>query len=208
MWNRNLDQALALRPEHLSFYLLEVHTGTPLAEHINRGLQPAPDEDLAAVMYERMLEEATVDGYQHYEISNLCMPGFESRHNSKYWTRQPYIGFGCSAHSYDGDRLRWSNERDLQKYLGLVESSLSPVCARESLTEEELRAEALFLGLRMMGGISAREFRDAYNLDVLQHHREDFTRFREAGLLEINGDTIKLTSSGALLSNEVFSAFV
>lgn len=208
MWNRNLDQALALRPEHLSFYLLEVHTSTPLSEHIKRGLQPAPDEDLAAVMYERMLEEATAGGYQHYEISNLCLPGFESRHNSKYWTRQPYIGFGCSAHSYDGDRLRWSNERDLQKYLGLVESSLSPVRARESLTEEELRAEALFLGLRMMGGISAREFRDAYNLDVLQHHREDFTRFREAGLLEINGDTIKLTRSGALLSNEVFSAFV
>ena len=101
-WRRNLDEAFALRPEHLSFYLLEVHQGTPLANHIKTGLQPKPDEDLAAEMYEVMLDRASESGYEHYEISNLCLPGFESRHNTKYWTGAPYYGFGCSAHSYDG----------------------------------------------------------------------------------------------------------
>ena len=101
-WQRNVDQALALEPEHLSFYLLEVHSGTPLADHIKRGLQPVPDEDLAGVMYRWMLEQASAGGYEHYEISNLCRPNFESQHNIKYWNGEPYYGFGCSSHSYDG----------------------------------------------------------------------------------------------------------
>ena len=101
-WQRNVEQALKLKPEHLSFYLLEVHSGTPLADHIKRGLQPVPDEDLAGVMYRWMLEQASAAGYEHYEISNLCSPNFESRHNVKYWTGDSYFGFGCSSHSYDG----------------------------------------------------------------------------------------------------------
>ncbi|MGH9907481.1 MAG: radical SAM family heme chaperone HemW, partial [Pyrinomonadaceae bacterium] len=96
-WNQNLDEALAMRPEHLSFYLLEVHEGTPLAQHIKRGLQPQPDDDVAAKMYAVMLARASAVGYRHYEISNLSLPGFESRHNTKYWTGAPYYGFGCSA---------------------------------------------------------------------------------------------------------------
>jgi len=94
-WQRNVQIALELQPDHLSFYLLEVHSSTPLAEHVRRGLQPAPDEDLAGVMYEWMLESTATAGYEHYEISNLCRPGFHSRHNVKYWTGAPYCGFGC-----------------------------------------------------------------------------------------------------------------
>ena len=88
-WNRNLDEAFSLRPEHLSFYLLEVHEGTPLAKHIREGMQPKPDEELAISMYELMLDAAAQAGYEHYEISNLSLPGFESRHNTKYWTGAP-----------------------------------------------------------------------------------------------------------------------
>ena len=116
-WQRNLDEAFGLRPEHLSFYLLEVHQGTPLASHIKSGLQPQHDEDLAAEMYEAMLDRAVAAGYEHYEISNLCLPRYESRHNTKYWTAAPYYGFGCSAHSYDGHRRRWANERDPAGYM-------------------------------------------------------------------------------------------
>src|SRR5712692_323497 len=110
-WKRNLDEALELRPEHLSLYLLDVHEGTPLADQIHSGAQPKPDDDLAAEMYRVMIERVTVAGYQHYEISNFCLPGFQSRHNTKYWSGAPYYGFGCSAHSYDGARRRWANER-------------------------------------------------------------------------------------------------
>lgn len=198
-WQRNVNEALALAPEHLSFYLLEVHSGTPLAQHIQRGLQPEPDEDLAAVMYEWMLGRAAEAGYEHYEISNLCRPGFESRHNTKYWTGEPYFGFGCSAHSYDGAMGRWSNERDVLEYVRLVEEGSSPISERQTLTESDVRAESLFLGLRLMRGVSR---------DLCKDYETDLERFREAGLLELDGDCLRLTRSGALLSNEVFSAFV
>src|SRR6185503_10741245 len=132
-WQRNINQALELHPEHLSFYLLEVHQGTPLAEHIRRGIQPVPDDDLAGVMYQWMLDHASKAGYEHYEISNLCRPGFNSRHNVKYWTTTPYIGFGCSAHSYDGQMRRWSNHRDVLKYVETIENGGSPVIDEQEL---------------------------------------------------------------------------
>lgn len=226
-WERNLDEALALRPEHLSFYLLDVHEGTPLAEHIRRGMQPQPDDDLAVQMYELMLDRAGSAGYEHYEISNLCLPGFESRHNTKYWTGAPYYGFGCSAHSYDGSFRRWSNERDVarytdmiagtagvsparpgENYLGINKTNSSPIVERIELSKQQARAEALFLGLRMMQGVDLKLHRLQFGSDVRESHEAELARFHEAGLIEYAGDLIKLTRSGTLLSNEVFSAFV
>ena len=207
-WERNLDEALGLRPEHLSFYLLEVHEGTPLAEHIRRGMQPQPDDDLAAQMYELMLDRAGSAGYEHYEISNLCLPGFESRHNTKYWTGAPYYGFGCSAHSYDGSFRRWSNERDVARYTDLIQRDASPVVERIELSKHQARAEALFLGLRMMQGVDLKRHHSQFGSDLRKSHEADLARFQEAGLIEFDGDLIKLTRSGTLLSNEVFSAFV
>jgi oxygen-independent coproporphyrinogen-3 oxidase len=207
-WERNLDEAFSLRPDHLSFYLLEVHQGTPLANHIKTGIQPQPDEDLAAEMYALMLDRATAAGYQHYEISNLCLAGFESRHNTKYWTAAPYYGFGCSAHSYDGLSRRWANERDVAGYMNLIENGQSPIVERRELNEDDRRAEAVFLGLRMMDGLSLAGYQQLFGADLLENHRDDLARFREAGLIELEGDLIKLTRAGALLSNEVFAAFV
>jgi oxygen-independent coproporphyrinogen-3 oxidase len=207
-WKRNIRQALELAPEHLSFYLLEVHSGTPLAEHIRRGIQPSPDEDLAGVMYEWMLEQATASGYEHYEISNLSRPGFHSRHNVKYWTAAPYYGFGCSAHSYDGDARRWSNHRDVLKYVELIESGASPVVEEQQLSQTDVRAEAVFLGMRLMEGVNLRRYRESFGVDLRDDHATDLDRFCEAGLVELDGDVIRLTRTGALLSNEVFAAFV
>ena len=207
-WTRNIKQALDLAPEHLSFYLLEVHSGTPLAEHIRRGIQPQPDEDLAGVMYEWMLEQATSSGYKHYEISNLCRPGFHSRHNVKYWTAAPYYGFGCSAHSYDGDTRRWSNHRDVLKYVSVLESGKSAVVEEQQLSRTDVQAEAVFLGMRLMEGVDLRRYRESFGVDLRDEHAEDLDRFCEAGLVELDGDVIRLTRTGALLSNEVFAAFV
>ena len=207
-WKRNVDHALSMRPEHLSFYLLEVHEGTPLANHIKTGLQPKPDEELAAEMYELMLDRASAAGYRHYEISNVCLPGYESRHNTKYWTSAPYIGFGCSAHSYDGMANRWANERDVAGYVELIAAGKSPIVERRELNEDDRQSEAVFLGLRMMGGYNVREYRDRFGVDLIERHREDLKRFYDAGLIELNNDVLRLTRSGALLSNEVFAAFV
>jgi len=207
-WKENVERSLALRPEHLSFYLLEVHSGTPLAQHIERGLQPKPDDDLAAEMYEWMLARAEVAGYEHYEISNLCLPTFESQHNTKYWTGAAYYGFGCSAHSYDGSETRWSNERDVATYVAAVENRKTPVVELHELTRDELRAEAVFLGMRMMRGVNTKDYQQLFGVDILNEYRQDLDRFQEAGLIKFEGDILRLTRAGALMSNEVFSRFV
>ena len=204
-WRRNLDQALELRPEHLSLYLLDVHEGTPLADQIKGGRRPKLNEDLAAEMYAAMIETVCAAGYEHYEISNFCLPGFESRHNSKYWTGAPYYGFGNSAHSYDGAKLRWSNERDVSKYVELVEGGRSPIVERTELSEDDVRSEAIFLGLRMMRGIDLENYQSGFGIDLREQYDGELDRLREAGLIEIDSHLLRLTSRGALLSNEVFA---
>ncbi|MET0648779.1 MAG: radical SAM family heme chaperone HemW [Pyrinomonadaceae bacterium] len=208
-WKRNLEEALALRPEHLSLYLLEVHEGTPLAEQIRQGRYSTPDPDLAAEMYRVLVERAHAARYEQYEISNFCLPGRESRHNMKYWTGAPFYGFGCSAHSFDGARLRWSNERDARAYVKLIEEKDNAVVSREELDERGAGAEALFLGLRLLArGVDLAEHRARFSLDVRADYAADLARFDEAGLIELDGDVLRLTPAGALLSNEVFTAFV
>ena len=208
-WERNLEEALALRPEHLSLYLLEVHEATPLADHIRRGYWRAPDPDLAAEMYMLLVERTKQGGYEQYEISNFCLPGRESRHNMKYWTGAPVYGFGCSAHSFDGIRRRWANERDTLAYVELVEQGRSPVVERTNLDARDAGAEALFLGLRLLArGVDLREHRARFRWDVRDTYADDLARFTEAGLVELSGDRLRLTPHGALLSNEVFAVFV
>jgi oxygen-independent coproporphyrinogen-3 oxidase len=204
-WQRNLDAALELRPEHLSLYLLEVHEGTPLADQIKRGMRPRPDEDLAAEMYATMIEAVGAAGYQHYEISNFCLPGFESRHNSKYWTGAPYYGFGNSAHSYDGAWRRWANERDAAKYVELIEKEQSPVVEHTNLSEDDARSESIFLGLRLMRGIDLQNYRSRFGRDLRDEYNGELDRLNAAGLIEIDNERLRLTSRGALLSNEVFA---
>jgi len=204
-WKRNLDEALKLRPDHLSLYLLDVHEGTPLADQIRRRMRPQPDDDLTGEMYQLMLDEVGAAGYQHYEISNFCLPGFGSRHNTKYWNGAPYYGFGCSAHSYDGWRRRWANERDVAKYVDLIETQRSPVAERTDLKEEDARSESIFLGLRLMRGLDLDDYRTRFGFDLRDRYDADLSRLREAGLIEINEGLMRLTRRGALLSNEVFA---
>jgi oxygen-independent coproporphyrinogen-3 oxidase len=205
-WKRNLDQALKLKPEHLSLYLLDVHEGTPLADQIRRRMRPKPDDDLAAEMYRLMMDQVCAAGYQHYEISNFCLPGFESRHNTKYWTGAPYYGFGCSAHSYDGARRRWANERDAAKYVEMIGKELSPIVERTDLNEDDARSESIFLGLRLMRGLDLEDYRSRFGSDSSDEWDVELARLREAGLIEIDEGLMRLTKRGALLSNEVFAA--
>ena len=205
-WQENVERSLGLRPEHLSFYLLEVHPNTPLAQHIERGIQPKPDDDLAAEMYKWMLERSCDAGYEHYEISNLCLPGLESRHNTKYWRGDAYYGFGCSAHSFDGRSLRWSNQRDVTAYVNAIENKQTPVVEQSQLSDDERRAEAVFLGMRLLRGINIDEYRNLFGIDIRSRYDQDLSRFLDAGLIEFDGDVLRLTRAGALMSNEVFAA--
>lgn len=205
-WKRNVAAALELRPEHLSLYLLDVHEGTPLADQISRGMRPKPDDDLAAEMYAGMIDAVGAAGYEHYEISNFCLPGFDSKHNTKYWACAPYYGFGNSAHSFDGLNRRWANERETTNYIELIERNESPITERTELSEEDQRSEAIFLGLRLMNGISLTSYQERFGRDLGAEHNGEMDRLKEAGLIEMEGDRLKLTSRGAVLSNEVFAA--
>ena len=205
-WRRNLDQALQLRPDHLSLYLLDVHEGTPLADQIRTGMRQRPDDDLTGEMYQVMVDEVCAAGYEHYEISNFSLPGFASRHNTKYWAGAPYYGFGCSAHSYDGWRRRWANERDVAKYVQMIEQEGSPVVARTELNEEDARSESIFLGLRLMRGLDLDEYRKRFGSDLRDRYVSDLGRLVDAGLIEFDERLMRLTKRGALMSNEVFAA--
>ena len=203
-WERNLNEAIRMNPEHLSLYLLEIHQGTPLAEQVRSRRQPDPDPELAAEMYELMLDRLAAAGYEQYEISNFARPGFESRHNSKYWTLDPVFGFGVSAHSFDG-RQRYANERDTAKYVAMIESKKTTEVMREDI---DLASEYVFLGLRLESGIDLRKFSDRFGYDLAEKYRHELQSLAEEGLTDMNGINLRLTRKGKLFSNEVFSAFV
>ena len=212
-WEFNLDEALRLRPSHLSLYLLEIKEGTQLYAQLKRAERPRPDDDLAAEMYRMICTATRGAGYEHYEISNFAMkddaaPGrFWSKHNMKYWIGAPFYGMGCGAHSYDG-RARWVNLLRTEKYIESVIEKGHATGERMELTDEGRASEALFMGLRLIDGIRLDEFRREYGVDVARRYGDELARLEETGLVEIDGNRLRLTARGLLLSNEVFVCFV
>ena len=203
-WEKNLDQAIALSPEHLSLYLLEIHEGTPLAEQVRSGRQAKPDEELAASMYEMMVDRLTKAGYAQYEISNFSRPGYESRHNSKYWRLDPVFGFGVSAHSFDGEH-RYANERDTARYVDFIEKTGCAEIMREDINTA---SEFVFLGLRMEDGIDLIDYNHRFSADLVSSYSSDIDRLVAAGLIEMESGRLRLSQRGKLFSNEVFAVFV
>lgn len=216
-WQFNLDEALSIRPEHMSLYLLEIKEGTQLFAQLKRGLRPQPDDDLAAAMYRRISEATREAGYEHYEISNFALiparadssqkSPFRSQHNMKYWTSAPFYGMGCGAHSFDS-RARWVNTLKTETYIAEVAQSGHAIAERHELSTEDLAAEALFMGLRLKEGVALDQFRQEHGVDVLDRYGSELPRLAEAGLIEIESGRIILTDAGRLLSNEVFVSFV
>ncbi len=204
-WERNLDCAFELNPEHLSLYILEIHEATPLAEQIRSGRQPLPDEDLAAAMFKLIIEKTAAKNYRQYEISNFSLPGFESRHNSKYWTLDPIFGFGCSAHSFDGQNRRYSNERDTSRYVRLIEEGNSAIVED---TQTDTKSEYVFLGLRLTEGINLKKYQNLFNVDLREEYKADLKRLEEFELIDLKENCLRLTTKGMLYSNEVFAVFV
>lgn len=203
-WKRNLDEALSMEPDHLSLYLLEIHEGTPIAEQIKSGRRPMPDEDLAAEMYEMMIDGLKSAGYEQYEISNFAKPGFESRHNTKYWRLEPVYGFGVSAHSFDG-RDRYSNERDTAVYVSAIEANETAEVFREEINAA---SEFVFLGLRLNRGIDFAEYEQKFGQDLLERYTKELNGLKANGLIENGSGAVRLTRKGMLFSNEVFAEFV
>src|SRR6266571_2976485 len=168
-WRRSLEELAAMGPEHVSVYLLEVDEGSRLGKELLQGggkysAGAVPSEDEMAEFYEMAQEALGAAGYHHSEISNSAKPGFESRHNLKYWRREPYRGFGAGAHSFSGTE-RWANAHDAAAYVAAVQGGQLPIEQRERLTAESALEEEFFLGLRQLDGIDVARIERKYGLE-------------------------------------------
>jgi oxygen-independent coproporphyrinogen-3 oxidase len=209
-WQRNLDQALALGPEHLSLYALTVEEGTPLARDVARGRVPAPDPDMQAEHYEWTQDRLAAAGYEHYEISNWARPGRRCKHNLVYWQNREYLGLGAGAHSFLNG-VRFSTALLPNRYAELVDESVAGadgtmrhVVGAEDVTPALSMADTMILGLRLNDGIDVREFARRHGTDMRDVYGEVLDEFAGYGLVEQTATHVRLTRRGRLLSNELF----
>ena len=215
-WRDGLDAAIALQPDHLSLYALQLTLAPdewaaaprPGALRWRRRLARRQDDDMAADQYRLAEELLEVAGYRHYELSSWARPGCESQHNAAYWDRHAYTGIGAGAHSYDGNSIRSWNARDLDRYLSLVEAGELPTAGMEHLSEPAHAFEAIALGLRRVDGFSRRAFAAEFGDDPVDRFAEGVAEGSCNGLLEVRDDLVRLTPQGRLLANEALVAFV
>ena len=170
-FHHSLQTAIEIRPEHISMYGLTIEHGTPLDKAVrNHTLTPC-DEELERDMYLLGMETLTNAGYEQYEISNFSLPGYASRHNQKYWDGSPYLGYGPSAHSYDGNE-RWWNIADVDEYISRINKNMPAQKELESITHQQKLGELIMLGLRRSSGILLAQWQQYSNQDLIQQAQE------------------------------------
>ncbi len=214
-WEDGLGAALGLEPDHISCYALQLalapdEWAAPPRQGALRWrnrMSPRQDDELAAAQYGRAEEMLQRAGYRHYELSSWALPGRESRHNSAYWARSAYTGIGAGAHSYDGAAERSWNTRDLDSYLSNAEAGERPVAGSETLDEATRAFETIALGLRRVDGLSRRAFEAEFNHDPAERFTDAVAATTSDGLLEVDGDLIRLSATGRLLASEVLVEF-
>ena len=209
-WQRSLDETIAAGLPHASVYMLAVDEASRLGRELIAGgtryhAHFVPDEDAVAGFYEQACAQLNAAGISQYEIANFARPGMESKHNLKYWTRQPYIGFGLDAHSMlegpDG-AVRFSTPDSLEDFIAGLPPSPTPVPSRNALEE------TFFLGLRLTRGVDLKSVSARFGMDVEGRFGEMIRELQASGMLEREGNTVRLTAVGRLFSNEVFQRFI
>lgn len=198
----DLARVVDLGVDHVSLYLLEVHERTSLGKAIALGRQAAMGDDAVAALAEAAADRLEASGFEQYEISNFARPRHRSRHNLKYWTDEDYLGFGPSAHSYVLGR-RWSVPRRLDAYIAGRGAGLGRI--EESPSRSDRASEALIAGLRLSDGVDLAALRGRYGADFTGPGRGTLADLAGAGLLETEGDRLRLTRRGRLVSNEVLA---
>ncbi len=219
-----LTRVMEYRPEHISVYGLQVEEETPLSKDTAL-LKEIPDEETDRNMYAATKTILATNGYDRYEFSNYCQPGFESRHNIVYWTGGEYLGFGLGASSYfKGERF--SNIKDIRKYLEIMEDvnrdmpqtldkykffeNVSKTLRSEVTTMyiDRRIEEFMFLGLRMIKGVSRREFKERFNKDINDVYAPVINNYVEQGFMTSDCDRVALTDAGIDVSNYILSDFI
>ena len=220
-WENNLREVIRIHPEHLSLYNLIVEDGTPLAKQIANGGIPAPDDDVAADMYELTMDFLASAGYEQYEISNWATsPEFESRHNKAYWQMTPYLGVGAAAAGF-AENVRTLNTPSISEYVQRISTQQSALPSPRSAANRESNEvddftqmqESMMLGLRLTReGISNAAFRARYGQEISAAFPEEVHRLLAKGLVEWvdfpDGPHVRLTRRGKMLGNQAFMEFV
>ena len=204
-WLHSLDSLLALRPGHISIYMLDVddesHLGHELLSGGQRyGAARVPGEDLQSVWFDEACARLAAAGYEHYEISNWALAGHRAIHNSKYWQRAPYFGFGSGAHSFNGHE-RWANPHDPAAYVEAIRSGRMHFEQRQQVTPHMALEEEVFLGLRLLEGINLARIERTYGVNL----RARLPHLLAAGAVALEGDVLRLEPSRLAVSNEVFA---
>ena len=205
-WSRSLDELIAIGPEHVSIYMLEVDEGSRLGKELlssgsRYSADAVPTSDESCDFYEAACARLAVAGYEHYEISNWAKPGYRSRHNLKYWQRVSYLGFGAGAHSFDGTK-RWANVHDSAEYVRRIESGEAVREQIEPVTVGQALEEEIFLGLRQLDGIDFARIEREYNAAELRSRVDSLA---SQGLLKRDGANVRLAPDRLAVSNEIFS---
>lgn len=201
-WTASVQQAIALKPEHVSAYGLTYEEGTKLWRQRERGEVVEVPEEQCLEMYRILVDMLQAAGYEHYEISNFSLPSYHSRHNSSYWDDTPYLGLGAAAHSYDG-KVRRSNPHDLNGYINKVLAG-ELAYEQEELTWQDRYDERVMLGLRTSHGVDTNRLRQDFGGEAWRHFVNEAQRHIEAGNLRVGeGDRYMLTRDGIMLSDSV-----
>jgi len=209
-WQTSLDETIATGVPHVSVYMLEVDEESRLGRELIAGgtryhAHFVPDEDAVADFYEQACATLNGAGIAQYEISNFARAGAESRHNLKYWTRQPYIGFGLDAHSMlegPNGTVRFSTADSLEAFMAGAPLNRTSVSSRDALEE------TFFLGLRLTRGVDLKVVSADFGIDAEAEFGNSLRELQSAGMLQRKGDIVRLTPPGRLLSNEVFQRFL
>jgi oxygen-independent coproporphyrinogen-3 oxidase len=203
-WPDTVRRAAALGSDHVSVYLLESDKDTPLGRAVRGGRESLADDDAMASAYESTVDVLERCGLDQYEISNFARGGRRSRHNLKYWTDVPYVGFGLGASGYYGGDRR-SNRRDLDGYVRDLRAGVDPAAEHDPYDSARRLEEALFLGLRVVEGVDLRELGARYDADPDRRFAAAWERGEAAGLIVREGSHLRLTREGRLRSNELFA---
>ena len=212
-WKESLAETIATGAPHVSVYMLEIDDESRLGRELIAGgtryhAHFVPADDAVADFYEQACETLNAAGVAQYEISNFARADFESRHNLKYWTRQPYLGFGVDAHSMllstveNGQGVRVAMTDNLDEYVA------GSSWQKTAVSSEEALEETFFLGLRLNRGVNLGEIAAGFGRQAADKMRPIIAGLENSGLLSRDGDGLRLTSRGRLLSNEVFQAFI
>jgi len=211
-WLHSLQAAAGLAPQHVSVYLFEVDEKSRLGnEVLSHGTHyhadAVPNDEFMADAYERARIFLSDHGYAQYEISNFAQPGFESRHNRRYWRLDPYVGLGAGAHSFDGFN-RWSNETSPETYQARLERGDSPIAEVRRLSVEQQIEEFFFLGLRERAGVDLGAAAERWGTSVLERWQPTIAALHERGWIEKSDGRIRLPARTHLISNEIFQEFL